>query len=237
LGILVDCKRYKTKVRQTGVSCPPPVAPVVPPAQAGPVPSGFWIVPVVALGLGLLFVLSVAAGSVHGWLMSPSEAAIAQPTAVVAAAPASQDKQPVAHKQPAVAPAKVNVKAPTTPPPPKDPAPSPKQLLPLEIAAAAVTQPAGTAVEDLGSLDNRVEVVRVEPAPGQEPVKDVVTEPVPTANGDTCTTGTCKGTGDFCGTTVTFLASPKIAGDEALKEHKLLFVLHVSGNFEDPGFT
>jgi hypothetical protein len=199
--------------------------------------SGFWVVPTAALSLGMLFVLSVAAGSIHAWLMSPAEAATSQPTAVVAAAPAHQDKQPVAHKQATLAPAKVNVKAPATPPPAKDQTPAPKQMLPLETATAAVTPPFGIAVGDFGSLDNRVEVVRVEPAPGQETVKDVATGPAPGPNGDTCATGTCKGTGDFCGTTVTFLASPKAAGDEALKEHKLLFVLHVSGNFEDPGFT
>ncbi len=43
--------------------------------------------------------------------------------------------------------------------------------------------------------------------------------------------------GEFFGTAVTFAASPKIAAFEAAKQHKLLFVLHVSGNFEDPGFT
>jgi hypothetical protein len=52
-----------------------------------------------------------------------------------------------------------------------------------------------------------------------------------------CGTGDCNGNGDFCGTTVAFLASPKIAAEEAVKQRKLLFVLHVSGNFEDPGFT
>jgi len=36
---------------------------------------------------------------------------------------------------------------------------------------------------------------------------------------------------------VAFVASPKIAGELALQQHKLLFVLHLSGNFEDPGFT
>jgi len=42
---------------------------------------------------------------------------------------------------------------------------------------------------------------------------------------------------DFCGTAVTFLASPKIAAAQARQQQKLLFLLHVSGNFEDPGFT
>jgi hypothetical protein len=36
---------------------------------------------------------------------------------------------------------------------------------------------------------------------------------------------------------VEFLDSPTAAAREALKEHKLLFVLHVAGDFEDHCFT
>jgi hypothetical protein len=39
------------------------------------------------------------------------------------------------------------------------------------------------------------------------------------------------------GTTIDFLDSPKEAAVQAKKEGKLVFVLHVSGNFEDPRFT
>jgi len=39
------------------------------------------------------------------------------------------------------------------------------------------------------------------------------------------------------GTTVEFLDSPKEAAAQAKKEQKLVFVLHVSGLFEDPRFT
>ena len=39
------------------------------------------------------------------------------------------------------------------------------------------------------------------------------------------------------GTTVEFLDSPAEAAKQAKKEGKLVFVLHVSGNFEDPRFT
>lgn len=46
--------------------------------------------------------------------------------------------------------------------------------------------------------------------------------------------GTCSG--DF-GTSVLFEDSPKDAAAKAKKEEKLVFVLHVSGNFEDPRFT
>jgi hypothetical protein len=40
-----------------------------------------------------------------------------------------------------------------------------------------------------------------------------------------------------CGTAVAFVASPVQAARRAADEGKLLFTLHVSGNFEDPGFT
>ncbi len=39
------------------------------------------------------------------------------------------------------------------------------------------------------------------------------------------------------GTAVEFLDSPKEAAEQAKKEQKLVFVLHVSGLFEDPRFT
>lgn len=39
------------------------------------------------------------------------------------------------------------------------------------------------------------------------------------------------------GTAVDFLDSPAEAAKKAAKEQKLVFVLHVSGNFEDPQFT
>lgn len=39
------------------------------------------------------------------------------------------------------------------------------------------------------------------------------------------------------GTSVEFLDSPSEAAARAKKEQKLVFVLHVSGNFEDPRFT
>ena len=39
------------------------------------------------------------------------------------------------------------------------------------------------------------------------------------------------------GTTVEFADSPAEAARQALKEEKLVFVLHVSGNFETPEYT
>ena len=39
------------------------------------------------------------------------------------------------------------------------------------------------------------------------------------------------------GTSVEFVETPKEAAQLAKKQEKLVFVLHVSGNFEDPRFT
>jgi hypothetical protein len=39
------------------------------------------------------------------------------------------------------------------------------------------------------------------------------------------------------GTSIDFLGTPSEAAKQAKKEQKLVFVLHVSGNFEDPRFT
>jgi len=50
----------------------------------------------------------------------------------------------------------------------------------------------------------------------------------PPAEGATC--------GSY-GTTVEFVDSPAEAARLAKKQGKLVFVLHVSGNFEDPRFT
>ena len=43
---------------------------------------------------------------------------------------------------------------------------------------------------------------------------------------------------DVCfGTKIQFVDSPKEAAAQAKKDEKLVFILHVSGNFEDPRFT
>jgi len=59
----------------------------------------------------------------------------------------------------------------------------------------------------------------IKPAPVKPPVKD---------KAETC--------GAF-GTSVDFVDTPSEAARQAKKEEKLVFVLHVSGNFEDPRFT
>jgi hypothetical protein len=39
------------------------------------------------------------------------------------------------------------------------------------------------------------------------------------------------------GTSVAFVSTPSEAAQQAKKEQKLVFVLHVSGHFEDPSLT
>ena len=48
-----------------------------------------------------------------------------------------------------------------------------------------------------------------------------------------CTEETC---GEY-GTTVVFAESPAEAAEQAIKDEKLVLVLHVSGNFETPDYT
>ena len=48
----------------------------------------------------------------------------------------------------------------------------------------------------------------------------------------------CKSCGnESYGTSVAWAGSPAEAAKKALEEEKLVFVLHVSGHFEDPRFT
>ncbi len=65
---------------------------------------------------------------------------------------------------------------------------------------------------------------------GSEPVKGVQTN-LPGLPGET--EKTC---GSY-GTQIDFLDSPTEAAKQAKKEGKLVFILHVSGNFEDSTFT
>ena len=49
---------------------------------------------------------------------------------------------------------------------------------------------------------------------------------------------TCKKCGkESYGTSVVWSGTPSEAAEKAKKEEKLVFVLHVSGYFEDPKFT
>jgi hypothetical protein len=56
-----------------------------------------------------------------------------------------------------------------------------------------------------------------------------ITRPVPRPGAE-------EGCGSF-GTQVKFVSTPSAAAARARKEEKLVFVLHVSGHFENPRFT
>jgi hypothetical protein len=73
----------------------------------------------------------------------------------------------------------------------------------------------------------------IDPRTGKpaEPVVKPAIQPAPRPVKEA---GEC--TGDY-GTSIEFQDSPKDAAARAKKEEKLVFVLHVSGNFEDPRFT
>lgn len=69
-------------------------------------------------------------------------------------------------------------------------------------------------------------VSHAQPLTGKGTVKDILIKPADD--------GVCGG--DF-GTAVKFVKTPTDAAKQALKEEKLVLVLHVSGMFEDPQFT
>jgi hypothetical protein len=67
---------------------------------------------------------------------------------------------------------------------------------------------------------------------GNDPRSGQPTQPVPAVRPQP-TEATC---GKF-GTSVEFQSTPSDAARKAKQEQKLVFVLHVSGHFEDPQFT
>jgi hypothetical protein len=229
-GILVDCKRFEKRIRKAEAAVPadvPAAGPADPPPAETPRPRmpgrGPWRPALSAAVIGLLFLLVLTTATVLLCTVTESAACSVQRLA---------DSQvglsngllivPGTDAQVGVSPASVKSVAwddPAVPPALVKPGP---RTAPTALAKAAV---AGDSAADLDS-DTALENVGLSKSAAS-----------------TCDSGTCnttvagKGAGDFFGTAVTFLATPKIAGAEALKQRKLLFVLHVSGNFEDPDFT
>jgi hypothetical protein len=198
MGILVDCKPYKAKVPKLDFRTTPP-------------PARRELFPVVALGLGMLFVLALTVGVLSArWTCAPEPAAVQAEAAV--APDQTHPASPVPFLRESASP------------------------LPAEAAAAAELKqvsdpPPAALLPDVAAEKN--EVSKSEPAATVEPVKLALAQ----AKDDSCSTGMCKANDVFHRTAVTFAASPKLAAEQAVKDKKLVFVLHVSGNFEDPGFT
>jgi hypothetical protein len=171
-------------------------------------------------GLGAVFLLSVMAGIWSALLLPARKTA--------AASEIGQAKSAI----PTLANAKTNAIA-------KALAPSARSqsaaVVLVSIKNPEVSDRAPIAADNPGS-----------PEKIDQPAIDAVTN-TPTLQGQgfqvalkqesSCRNGVCTGNVAFCGTAVNFVASPKLAEEEAAKQHKLVFVLHVSGNFEDPGFT
>jgi hypothetical protein len=143
---------------------------------------------------------------------------------------------------------------------PRDPGPvSPSlsaQVAPIQVAAIPVVVPAVQS-EDVRPLVpekiDRPAVVPDEPEPAAasarpqaappppaEPAPPVQVAAAPPAEPPPVlkpAEAVSESGGGTCGTSVAFLASPQLAARRAAEEGKILFTLHVSGNFEDPGFT
>jgi hypothetical protein len=250
MGILVSCKPSKVKSRNTGVPSPTkPAAAVAAPVVARPRTNRAfaqtyrsWAFPAALLMLGLLFLLCLATVGLHMWVLSADESSTVT-THPVASAPVSQHKLPVAQKQAAVAAnsktsatVTTATKKDTTPPTPAAPTPVHAPTTVTESNQDATAEQT-SLIPDGPAPVEKIDVAEIEPFSATDSFAKLVKDDACKQGGDSCTPGDGKGSGDFFGTAVTFLASPKIAGDEAVKDHKLLFVLHVSGNFEDPGFT
>jgi len=84
------------------------------------------------------------------------------------------------------------------------------------------------------SLAEPVAVVGPEPLPMPREVL-VITVPEPVA--DEPLSPVAEPACDRFGTKIAFVRSPSVAFTRARQVHKLVLVLHVAGNFEDPGFT
>jgi hypothetical protein len=82
-------------------------------------------------------------------------------------------------------------------------------------------------------LGPEVEALTVQQLPAPSPAKEVE-KPEPIVAVPAAAKATPTGT---CGTALDFVGNLTEATARAKIEHRLLFVLHVSGNFEEPGFT
>jgi hypothetical protein len=94
----------------------------------------------------------------------------------------------------------------------------------FRVAGLCLAPLVGWAVVHGSELESKPAV----PGPIARPVKPV--KPVAPPAKDEATCGSH-------GTRIDFVDTPSQAAKIAKKEQKLVFVLHVSGNFEDPRFT
>jgi hypothetical protein len=114
---------------------------------------------------------------------------------------------------------------------------APVRVVPQDTPPAAVASlPAGPAIAPEPRSVAIAEEVKTEPAVALEPTAVAIVEPKPVEVFKIPSeekTNRCK-TYD---TKMRFYPDIVRAKEEAKKEKKLLFVLHISGDFDDPGFT
>jgi hypothetical protein len=97
-------------------------------------------------------------------------------------------------------------------------------------AGAPAAEPAPSALRLGASPGATVGKARTPPAPREDKVADPLL-PLPEDSLK------AERGGETYGTQIDFVSSPAKASRQAIQEHKLVFVLHVSGNFEDAKFT
>ncbi len=176
-------------------------------------PTVYWSA---VLGTALVSVLAVGGLIAALFLRSHAPAVVVAAPQSVTAAPAAPAV--VAHGPIALPPS----------------IPQPSLAPPAEIAAPTPLLSAGSAVVQAGWVGEPV--AKSSPAPAAPSP-----EPAETAPASVCalgpTTQASQPAYETFGTRIHFLSSPEAAAQQALRENKLLFVLHIAGNFEDDKFT
>lgn len=105
-------------------------------------------------------------------------------------------------------------------------APAPTPVAPPSFAPAAVTPVSHVNRQDV--VLNRIPLIEEAPPPLRPPPRK---EPEPVAE------AAASANGETYGTNVLFMNNPAAAAESARRDDKLLFVMHISGNFEDACFT
>ena len=103
--------------------------------------------------------------------------------------------------------------------------PDPTPVAPPVFAPAALTPITHVNRQDV--VLNHVPLIEEAPPPLPPPPR----EPEPAAE------GAAPANGETYGTNVVFMNNPAAAAESARRDDKLLFVMHISGNFEDSCFT
>jgi hypothetical protein len=124
----------------------------------------------------------------------------------------------------------------------KDSPPAPAQRQPQPAVAKLKTLPGKTAKVLRDSTDPSLpEELTAPTAPSQAPLSWTGREPElqldSAAKPTTADPTPAKPSCESYGTSVQFVSNQSAAARQALHDNKLLFVLHVSGNFEDSKFT